>query len=80
MNALNNIPSRIKYYLLDYKDRNMEDYRSTFGTKGLNDLNLNELKHYFNLATNKDLKKFLTDLQVTDIDYSIPDEKFYGSD
>ena len=57
MTNLEKLPSRVKYYLLEYKDRNMEDYLSQYGTKRLNDLTLAELKEYFKLATTKDLEK-----------------------
>jgi hypothetical protein len=59
MNDIKKIPSRIKYYLLDYKDRNMEDYLSEFGSKKVNDLSTKELKRFFELATNKDKEKIL---------------------
>ena len=59
MDALDKIPSRIKYYLLDYKDNNTEDYQSQFGTKRLRDLNLNELHEFYSLATTKDAAKIL---------------------
>ena len=54
-NALDQIPSRIKYYLLEYKDKNMEDFRRRSGTKKLCDLRRRELKEMFELATNKDI-------------------------
>jgi hypothetical protein len=60
MKNLNKVPSRVKHYLLEYKDKNMEDYQSQFGTKKLNDLTLEEIKQYFVLATSKDVDKILS--------------------
>ena len=56
---LDQISSRIKYYLLDYKDKNMEAYQSAYGTKRLRDLTLKELKHLFKHASDNDHKKML---------------------
>jgi hypothetical protein len=61
MYNLDKIPSRLKYYLLEYKDKNMDDYMSKFGTRRLHDLTLEELREYFYLASRKDLNKFLSD-------------------
>jgi hypothetical protein len=63
MYNLDKIPSRLKYYLLEYKDKNMDDYMSKFGTRRLHDLSLEELKEYFLLASQKDLTKFLSDVK-----------------
>jgi hypothetical protein len=56
MSALNNIPSRIKYYLLDYKDQNMDNYLTQYPDKSLHDLTLDELKEYFRYASFTDLQ------------------------
>ena len=59
MRDIDKIPSRIRYYLLDYKDKNIEDFQSYFGSKRLHELNTEELKRCFALASAKDLGKFL---------------------
>lgn len=57
MDALDKIPSRVKYYLLEYKDRNLEDFQSQYGTKRLRDLSGAQLLEFFQLAVKKDLEK-----------------------
>ena len=66
MSNLDKIPSRIKYYLLDYKDNNMNDYLSAYGTKRLHDLSLNEIYDFFKYATQKDFNKILTSSLIHD--------------
>lgn len=58
---LERLPSRIKYYLLEWKDKHMNDYLSRYGEVRLNDLSFNQLRDFFNYATTKDqdiMKKF----------------------
>ncbi len=50
---LDKIPSRIKYYLLEWKDQNMEEYVEMYGAR-LHDLTNTQLKELFDYATNKD--------------------------
>ena len=40
---LDKLPSRIKWYLLDWKDMNMEEYVSMFNERKLKDLTHEEL-------------------------------------
>ncbi len=56
------IPSRIKYYLLDWKDRNSEEYFEKHGSSRLRDLNHTELLILFQYATIKDTSDLLTNL------------------
>lgn len=56
MSNIDNIPSRIKYYLLDYKDRNMLEFLKLHGEKRLRDLSASQIKAYFIFATAKDVK------------------------
>jgi hypothetical protein len=51
---LEKIPSRIKYYLLDWKDQNLEAFQKEFGPRGLHDLNQEELLKAFRLAITQD--------------------------
>lgn len=51
-----NIPSRIRYYLLDYRDRNMDEYMELYGETRLKDLTPEQLKQYFSIAHSNDLK------------------------
>ena len=50
---LDKIPSRIKYYLLEWKDQNMEEYVEMYGVR-LHNLTNTQLKELFDYATNKD--------------------------
>jgi hypothetical protein len=51
---LDKIPSDIKYYLLGWKDRNMDDYIRKYGELRLRDLTLDQLRALFSYATTKD--------------------------
>jgi hypothetical protein len=51
---LDKIPSDIKYYLLGWKDRNMDDYLRKYGDLRLRDLSLEQLHALFSYATTKD--------------------------
>lgn len=51
---LDKIPTDIKYYLLGWKDRNMEDYINTFGEVRLRDLTLKQLCDLFAYAVSVD--------------------------
>lgn len=53
-NILQEIPSHIKYYLLEWKDRNLDEYISKFGQRRLMDFTLEEIFHLFSYATTKD--------------------------
>jgi len=52
--ALDEIPSRIKYYLLDWKDRNMDDFIRKYDELRLRDLTADQLHRLFSYATTKD--------------------------
>tara|TARA_R110000772_G_C13310332_1_gene440594 strand:- start:18153 stop:18389 length:237 start_codon:yes stop_codon:yes gene_type:complete len=54
---LDQIPSRIKYYLLEYKDKNMEDFQSQYPEKRLRDLSFKQLREMFEMAIKKDIEK-----------------------
>lgn len=43
MNNLDKLPARIKYYLLDWKDNNLEEYTTLLGNRGLHQLSNYEL-------------------------------------
>ena len=58
MTELDKLPSRIKYYLLDYKDTHLENINETFGRSRLRDFSKKELSHLYNLAVKHDLKTF----------------------
>lgn len=51
---LQKLPSRIKYYLLEWKNSNMDEYIKKYGELRLNDLTLDQLYHLFSYATTKD--------------------------
>ena len=51
---LQKIPSRVKYYLLEWKDSNMNEYARKYGETNLTGLKLDQLHSLFNYATTKD--------------------------
>jgi hypothetical protein len=51
---LQKLPSRVKYYLLEWKDSNMDEYIRKYGETKLNDLTLDQLHGLFSYATTKD--------------------------
>lgn len=53
---LDKLPSRIKYYLLDWKDMNMEEYVSMFSERKLKELTHEELCVLFRYVTQIDSK------------------------
>ena len=61
MDALDKIPSRIKYYLLDWKDQNLDEYMNKYGELRLRDLNSGQLKALFSYATSKDFSALKTE-------------------
>ena len=52
--ALNTIPSHIKHYLLEWKDRNLDEFIDKYGVRKLNDFTIDEIHHLFSYATTKD--------------------------
>ena len=44
------IPQRVKYYLLEWKDKNMEKFIIMFGEKRLRDLDFKQLRSLFDYA------------------------------
>jgi len=53
--ALDYIPARIKYYLLDWKEKHIEDFIEKFGDVKLRDLTSDQLHGLFIYASAKDL-------------------------
>lgn len=51
---LDKIPSDIKYYLIGWKDRNMDEYHKEYRGLRLRDLSLGQLHDLFCYATTKD--------------------------
>lgn len=56
------IPSRIKYYLLDWKDRYMEEYISMMGDKRLCELTMEQLDYLFAHVSDLDRKCIINKL------------------
>ena len=52
--TLDKLPSRIKYYLLDWKDKNMDEYLKAYGEISLNDLPADKLSVLFKYVTSLD--------------------------
>jgi len=57
MTAFEMLPSRIRYYLLEWKDVNMEKVRDCFDKTRLHDLTKRELVTLFRMATKNDSMK-----------------------
>jgi hypothetical protein len=51
---LQKLPNRVKYYLLEWKDSNMDEYIKKYGKTKLNDLTFDQLHGLFSYATTKD--------------------------
>lgn len=51
---LQKLPSRVKYYLLEWKYSNMNEYIRKYGETKLNDLTLDQLHDLFSYVTTKD--------------------------
>ena len=58
MTEFDKLPSRIKYYILDYKDIYLDEVKEKFGKSRLRDFTKKELSHLYNLAVKHDLKSF----------------------
>lgn len=54
MSALDNIPSNVKYYLLEWKDRNLEFFIKQYNNRKLRELSKQELLNLFSYAQNSD--------------------------
>lgn len=54
MRNLRQMPSRIRYYLLDWKDRNTDIFHTMYGDVSLNDLSIKDLYGLFKFASEKD--------------------------
>jgi hypothetical protein len=54
----NSLPSRVKYYLLDYKDQYLEQFKEVYKTGTLRDLTPKELKEFWEEATDIDSQIF----------------------
>jgi len=57
MKPIDTINPRIQYYLLDFKDKHISEFRKMFPDKGLNDLSHAEINTYFTHATDADRHK-----------------------
>ena len=51
---LQKLPDRIKYYLLDWKDKNLNEYLKIYGEIRLNEMSLKQLHDLFSYTTTKD--------------------------
>jgi len=56
---LEQVPCRIKYYLLDWKDTYMKEYIEKYGDVSLHNLTKLQLQELFNYITTTDLNTFL---------------------
>jgi len=55
---ISKLPSRIKYYLLEWKDHNMDEYLHKYGELRLADLDNEQLKALYIYATKKDIEQW----------------------
>lgn len=56
--VIDSLPSRIKYYLLEWKDKNMDIFIERYGNVSLGSLSKEQLKVLFDNATMSDLQLF----------------------
>ena len=56
MKEFDKLPQRVRYYLLDWKDCNMEKFKKEYGHSGLRALKRSELHELFSYATTIDRK------------------------
>lgn len=56
-NSFNELSSRVKYYLLDYKDKNLETFIAQYGSGNLRSLSQKEILELFIDATNSDASR-----------------------
>jgi len=58
-NAFEKLPSRIRYYLLDYKDTNLSEVLKRYGKGSLREFNKVELTTLYNSCINNDKQYFI---------------------
>lgn len=59
MSAKDQLSARVKYYLLDWRDRHTEDFERKYGEVGLKDLTHEQLTALFMYATDKDYQQLI---------------------
>jgi len=52
--AIDFVPDRVRYYLLDWKDRNMKAFKEMTGKESLRELNRRQIKDLFNKVASRD--------------------------
>ena len=62
--AKDKMPDRIKYYLLDWKDRNINTFIRKYGKVGLKDLTEDQLQGLFLFATQQDYELIKTKQEI----------------
>lgn len=55
MSTINKFPSRVKYYLAEWKNENAKDYRLLYGNSRLDELSKDQLSELFRAVYNEDL-------------------------
>ena len=58
MAYINNVPPRIKYYLLEYLDAHKHTIHAEMDYKSLNTMSKDEVQKLFRMATAADLEKY----------------------
>jgi hypothetical protein len=53
--AIDTIPARIKYYILDWKDNNIDEFISMFGEKRLHELDKDSIINLFKHIVEQEL-------------------------
>jgi len=64
MAALDHIPARIKYYLLDYKDMMFDFFYKRYHKEALKDLTKEELADFLKYVSEADYKRILNSNEV----------------
>lgn len=57
-NNLMEMPSRIRFYLLDWKDSNLDEFLNEYGNVGLKDLSIEQLYELFKKISDSDYSAF----------------------
>lgn len=55
MSVINKFPSRVKYYLAEWKNENTESFRIKYGNCRLDELSKDQLRELFHTVFNEDM-------------------------
>lgn len=64
---INELPPRVKYYLLDYKDRNLKQFKATYGHGSLRKLTAIQISQLWEKATEEDHTEIVGHINCKDM-------------